>query len=140
MTAELRIERLTPEHEADAFEVVVELRTHLDQGEYARRLALQKAAGYELVGAFDGDRLIGVLGMRRVDTLARGPHLHVDDLVVRSSHRGCGIGTKLLTFAEQDAHSRGLVALFLDSRPEVIDFYEHRGYAAHTALLMRKRL
>ncbi len=140
MTTELRIERLSPEHQADAFEVVVELRTHLDRGEYERRLELQQAAGYELVGAFEGDRIVGVLGMRRVDTLARGPHLHVDDLVVRSSHRGSGIGKRLLAFAEQDARDRGLVALFLDSRQEVIGFYEHLGYAAHTALLMRKRL
>ncbi|MCX4241592.1 GNAT family N-acetyltransferase [Paraliomyxa miuraensis] len=140
MTNELRIERLTPEQATDAFEVVVELRTHLDQGEYARRLALQRAAGYELVGAFEGDRIVGVLGMRRVDTLARGPHLHVDDLVVRSSHRGRGIGKQLLGFAEQDARERGLVALFLDSRQEVIGFYEHLGYGAHAALLMRKPL
>ncbi len=138
--AELRIERLTPAQEAEAFEVVVELRTHLDFEEYARRLAIQKAAGYELVGAFEGDRMLGVLGMRRVDSLARGPHLHVDDLVVRSTHRGQGIGQRLLAFAEQDGRARGLVALFLDSRTEVITFYEHFGYEAHTALLMRKRL
>lgn len=135
----VRVARLGSEHEAEAFEVMVQLRTHLDQGEYARRLQTQKAAGYELVGAWQAERLVGVLGMRRVDTLARGAHLHVDDLVVRSELRGRGIGRRLLDFAEQDAQRRGLVALFLDSRQEVIAFYEHLGYEPHTALLMRKR-
>ncbi|AUX46379.1 uncharacterized protein SOCE26_079000 [Sorangium cellulosum] len=46
----------------------------------------------------------------------------------------------LLQFAEEYARSKQLAAVFLDSRTEVIPFYERFGYSAHAALLMRKRL
>jgi ribosomal protein S18 acetylase RimI-like enzyme len=96
--------------------------------------------GYELVGAFLGLRMVGVLGMRPVLTLARGAHLHIDDLIVREKDRKAGIGRALMAFAEKDAIARGLRAVFLDSRQEVTDFYRREGYSPHTSVLMRKRI
>ncbi|WP_327219940.1 GNAT family N-acetyltransferase [Caballeronia catudaia] len=58
-----------------------------------RRTGLQSSAGYELVGAFQNDQLIGVIGMRPVHTLARGAYLHVDDFVVSAEARRSGAGT-----------------------------------------------
>ncbi len=134
-----------------AFEVLRELRTHLTPKLFAERLARQRERGYELLGAFapggEGaagsagpETLVGVLGMRPVETMARGPHLHVDDLVVAGGHRGRGVGRRLLARAEEIARERGLAAVFLDSRPEVLGFYEKLGYGPHTATLVRKVL
>ncbi len=131
-----------------AFEVLRELRTHLTPELFAARLGRQRERGYELLGAFapgspeatGPDTLVGVLGMRPVETMARGPHLHVDDLVVAGGRRGRGVGRRLLERAEEVARERGLEAVFLDSRPEVLGFYEELGYRHHTATLVRKVL
>ena len=123
-----------------AFSVVHQLRTHLTQDEFVSRVRRQAMRGYSLTGAFLGDVLVGVMGAREVETLARGRHLHVDDLVVDVPSRSKGTGRALLKFAEEYARREKLTAIFLDSRTEVIPFYEKLGYSAHAALLMRKKL
>ena len=66
------------------------------------------------------------MGMRPVHTLARGPHLHVDDLVVDAAVRGSGAGHALMAYAEADARAREMSAVFLDARPDAIPFYERK--------------
>ena len=56
------------------------------------------------------------MGMRPVHTLARGPHLHVDDLVVDETFRKSGAGKALMAYAENDAKARGMSLVFLDAR------------------------
>ncbi|AZO76879.1 MULTISPECIES: GNAT family N-acetyltransferase [unclassified Bosea (in: a-proteobacteria)] len=134
------VRRLVPAEWPQAFPIVAQLRPALDEAEFLRRVQRQSFSGYELVGAFRDDQLVGVLGMRPVHTLARGGHLHVDDLVVDEKVRSGGIGKALLAFAEADAGSRGLTAVFLDARRQAIPFYERESYAFHTAPSMRKPL
>jgi GNAT superfamily N-acetyltransferase len=136
----LQVRRLAPCEWAATFPLIVQLRPHLDLAEFLRRVERQSYSGYELVGAFRDGRLIGVLGMRPVHTLMRGPHLHVDDIVVDETERNSGGGRALMAFAEDDAKARGMTALFLDARPEAIGFYETIGLALHTAPSMRKPL
>ncbi len=83
-------------------------------------------------------QLVAVLGMRPVEPLARGRHLHVDDLVVRTEDRGKGYGKALLSAAEEAAAKDHSMAVFLDSRSEVVGFYEKLGYGPHTVVLVRK--
>jgi GNAT superfamily N-acetyltransferase len=134
------VRRLADDEVAAAFEVVRELRGHLDLAEFLARVGRQRGAGYELVGAFAGDALVGVMGMRPMEMLSRGKFLYVDDLVTRASARRLGVGRALLAFAEADARSRGLTAVFLDSRPEAVGFYERCGFAARPTTLMKKDL
>ena len=81
-----------------------------------------------------------MLGMRPVHTLARGAHLHIDDLVVDEAARGSGAGRSLMAYAESDARARGMTAVFLDARPEAIPFYEREEYLLHPAPSMKKVL
>ncbi|MCP4565813.1 MAG: GNAT family N-acetyltransferase [Bosea sp.] len=134
------VRRLVPAEWREAFPIVVQLRTALDQAEFLQRVRRQSFSGYELVGAFSDGALVGVLGMRPVHTLARGGHLHVDDLVVDERVRSGGIGRALLAFAEEDARARGLNAVFLDARREAIPFYERERYDFHPAPSMKKLL
>ncbi|MGX1789351.1 GNAT family N-acetyltransferase [Bosea sp. NPDC055332] len=136
----ISVRRLVPAEWTQAFPVIAQLRSALDEAEFLRRVQRQSFSGYELVGAFRDGALVGVLGMRPVHTLARGPHLHVDDLVVDERVRSGGIGKALLAFAEEDARARGLTAVFLDARREAIPFYERERYAFHTAPSMKKLL
>lgn len=124
-----------------AWLVLKELRTGLSREQFRTSLNIQsRQQGYLLVGAFDSTELLGVMGMRPVHTFARGAHLHVDDLVVTESARGTGIGHRLLEYAESFARKYGMHQIFLDSRPEVIGFYERDGYRRHESILVKKRL
>ncbi|GIV59578.1 GNAT family N-acetyltransferase [Rhodocaloribacter litoris] len=140
-TGEVAIRLLEEPDLQEAFDVLRRLRTHLTWELFRERLDRQRRVqGYRLVGAFASGKVVGVLGMRPVETMARGPHLHVDDLVVAEHVRGRGIGRSLLAYAEQFARRHGLGAVFLDSRPEALPFYVALGYRHHTATLMRKAL
>jgi ribosomal protein S18 acetylase RimI-like enzyme len=137
---QFHIRRLEPREWAGIFPLVAQLRPHLDAEEFLRRARRQSHSGYELVGAFRDGRLVGVLGMRPVHTLVRGPHLHVDDIVVDERDRKLGGGRALMDYAEADARARGMNSVFLDARPEAIRFYEALGYALHAVPSMRKML
>ncbi|MCF7647217.1 GNAT family N-acetyltransferase [Bacillus subtilis] len=133
----ITIRRLTPTEWPNAFPVIAQLRS-LSQNEFLSRVKRQSYSGYELVGAFKQDTLIGVMGMRPVHTLARGSHLHIDDLVVDTTLRGSGAGRLLIEYAEADAKARDMSAIFLDARQEAILFYEAQNFTHHTAPSMRK--
>jgi hypothetical protein len=45
-----------------------------------------------------------------------------------------------MAFAEDDAKSRGMTAVFLDAQQAAIGFYQTLGFAMHTAPSMRKGL
>ena len=132
--------RIEPSAWAQAFPLIRQLRTALDEAEFLQRVRRQSHGGYELVGAYRDGRLIGVMGMRPVHTLARGPHLHVDDLVVDEAVRGSGAGRALMAYAEADARARGMGAVLLDARPDAIPFYEREQYTRHPAPSMKKTL
>jgi ribosomal protein S18 acetylase RimI-like enzyme len=134
------VRRLEPREWEGIFPLIVQLRPHLDREEFLRRVQRQSHSGYELVGAFRDGRLVGVLGMRPVHTLVRGPHLHIDDIVIDEGVRKSGGGRALMDYAVADARSRGMSSVFLDARPEAIGFYEAIGFALHTTPSMRKML
>jgi GNAT superfamily N-acetyltransferase len=135
----ISVRRLLPAEWALAFPLIAQLR-NLDEAEFLRRARRQAHGGYELVGAYLNDALVGVMGMRPVHTLARGPHLHVDDLVVDAAVRGSGAGHALMAYAEADARAREMSAVFLDARPDAIPFYEKENYVRHPAPSMKKSL
>ena len=82
----LDIRRLTPAEWGHAYPVIAQLRS-LDEAEFLARARRQSHSGYELVAAFLNGKIIGVLGMRPVHTLARGAHLHVCLLYTSPSPR-----------------------------------------------------
>ncbi|MEA2903470.1 MAG: hypothetical protein QOI12_857 [Alphaproteobacteria bacterium] len=135
-----QIRRLEPREWAGIFPVIAQLRPHLDEAEFLHRVRRQSHGGYELVGAFRDAALIGVLGMRPVHTLTRGPHLHVDDIVVVETERKSGCGRALMAYAEADARARGMASVFLDARQDAIGFYQALGFALHTTPSMKKIL
>lgn len=133
----IAVRRIEPAAWAQAFPLIAQLR-NLDEQEFLRRVRRQSHSGYELVGAYKDGVLIGVMGIRPVHTLARGPHLHVDDLVVDQAVRGSGAGRALMAYAEADALAREMGAVFLDARPDAVAFYERGQYALHPAPSMKK--
>jgi GNAT superfamily N-acetyltransferase len=120
-----------------ALQIMRQLRPSLDKAAFLQHLRGQ--SGYRLIGSFT-PMLSGLIGMRVVETLARGRYLHVDDLIVAESYRGQGIGRALMSFAEGEARRLDCSAVFLDSFGAVLPFYEKHGYASHDSTLVRKPL
>jgi predicted GNAT family N-acyltransferase len=52
-------------------------------------------------------------------------------MAVLQSHRGGGLGTRLLTTLEAEARKRGLVGILLHAQLAALEFYQRHGYQAH---------
>ena len=118
----------TDEEIAAAFPLVVQLRTHLERETFLATVRAQQAAGYRLYGGFESGRLVTAAGVRNAQTLSRGPHLFVDDLVTLDTEQGKGYATAMLRWLASDAKSRGLTRIFLDSRESAIGYYKQVGF------------
>jgi len=83
--------------------------------------------GGALIGAFDGERLVGfvVSGHKRGDESAELSAIFVD-----KDYRGKGAGSALMRAAEENAIRRGVRAMYIMSVPTAatVDFYVKQGY------------
>ena len=144
--AALRIERLDPAVPSHA----AALHALLD--EYARgetgggrpleaeamaRLPGLLAGRAHYVGllAFDGERPVGLANcFEGVSTFKARPLLNIHDLAVAASHRGRGVGRRLLAEAESVARERGCCKLTLEALEHnggAIALYRQVGFRAY---------
>ncbi|MGV8927987.1 MAG: GNAT family N-acetyltransferase [Ewingella sp.] len=133
------VRKLLPIEWSDAYRLISQLR-NLSREKFLESLRIQTLNGYELVGAFEDERMIGLMGFRPVHTLARGFHLHIDDLVVDEALRSAGTGKALLEFATNESQSKNMNFVFLDARKEAIPFYERNDFVHHPSPSMKKSL
>ncbi len=73
----------------------------------------------------------------------RGRDAFVDELYLRPQHRGQGIGTQTLAFAEDACRVLGVQALHLEvdfDNPKAQRLYHKVGYQRHDRFLMTKNL
>jgi GNAT superfamily N-acetyltransferase len=118
----------TDEEIAAVFPLVVQLRTHLREETFVATVRSQQAAGYRLYGGFEQGQLVTAAGVRNAQTLSRGPHLFVDDLVTLDTEQRKGYATAMLRWLASDAKSHGFARLFLDSRESAIGYYKQVGF------------
>lgn len=114
----------------DAFQVMKELRTHLDTNEF---LALVEEARekdmYQIYALYEKERIVAVTGFKLMITLYNGRSVWVCDLVTSRQHRSKGYGQKLLSFIEEWAIERGYESVGLSSglqRKDAHRFYEEK--------------
>jgi GNAT superfamily N-acetyltransferase len=139
----LRVVSVSAARLEEAFALLRHLRPALTRADLAEALRPGGPAhrlGYRLLGVEAEGRLVALAGSRPVVTLARGRHLHVDDVVVDPLWRGRGVGRILLEALETRARRRGLRALHLDSFTAAVPFYEALGFADVGCRPMVKRL
>lgn len=117
-----------------AFPLMRMLRDRIEAGTFLSEVRREQAQGYELIGAFDDDRLVALAGVRRTHSLARGEHLFVDDLVTDTTLHGRGYGSALLRWLAVRAAAEGIPSLHLDSRNTARGFYERMGFTFHTSI------
>ena len=73
----------------------------------------------------------------------RGQDAFIDELYLRPQHRGQGIGTQTLAFAEDACRVLGVQALHLEvdfNNPKAQRLYHKVGYQRHDRFLMTKNL
>ncbi len=109
-------EMRTKEQWLEAFQVMQELRQHLDEKTYLDLVeeAHQKDM-YRLYALYDEDELVAVTGFKPMITLYYGRFVWVCDLVTSEQHRSKGYGEKLLTFVENWALENGYQTVALSS-------------------------
>ena len=135
METELTIAELASDDAiAGVFDVAVVLRPDLERESFAGRVRAQQREGYRLIGGFVGERPVVLAGFRRQTTLARGPHLFVDDLVTAPDEQGKGYATAMLRHLARIARDQGLARIWLDRRDTARSYYERVGFTMHTSV------
>lgn len=87
--------------------------------------------GYECVGVYDGDRLIGISGLWLLTKYYVGRHMEPDNVFIHPDYRSDGVGEKLMQWIYDYARSKGCVASELNcyvSNDKGIRFWIRQGY------------
>ena len=113
----------------DAFPVMAQLRTHLDEATYLDYFEGMTTDGYRLIaGSVDGE-IVALAGIAAEVNMYYGRHLWVFELVTAADHRSEGHGRELLAYVGDWASERGCELLALSSgvqRTAAHRFYEER--------------
>ena len=119
----------TDEDIASAFDVMHQLRPHLEAATFVDRVRASERLGLQLVLHRVDGRVVAVAGFRLIEQLKAGLVLYVDDLVTDASERSKGYGDDLLHWLIDHARAQGCAAFELDSGVHRHD--AHRFYLRH---------
>lgn len=117
----------------EAFPIMQQLRTHLNENSYLELVidAIENDS-YKMFALYDRDEMVAVVGFKPMITLYYGRFVWVCDLVTNSKKRSNGYGEKLLTFVHTWAKDNGYTSVALSSglqRTDAHRFYEDKmGY------------
>ena len=112
------------------FPVMQQLRSHLDRTQFLPIVRRQQTQGYQLVYLEDEGSIRAVAGFRRIDNLAFGRVLYIDDLVTDTRVRSKGYGSQLLTWLRARARADGCSSVQLNTgvqRKDTQRFYDREG-------------
>ena len=123
-------ELVTEKDWRNAFPIMQQLRTHLDEASF---LSLVKEAkeleNYQLVSLYDDGKMVAVVGFMPMLTLYHGKFVWVCDLVTDSNVRSKGYGEILLSYVHDWAENNGFDIVSLSSGLQRVDahrFYENK--------------
>lgn len=133
----------TPADLENLYPLLTELRNHLTYESFLETYYnAHKNDQYELVGFYEEENLIGLIGYRVLYDFVRGRHLYIDDLITVDTIRSQGLGGKILEFAEDKARelkcTGGLRLCAALENERGIKFYEKNGWKARTFAFTKK--
>ena len=114
----------------DCFDVMSELRPHLQRESFVPLVRAMEPDGFRLAFIRSSGRVVAVAGYRVSTNLFYGKNLYVDDLVTTDAQRSQGHGRDLLAWLRALAIEKGCAALHLDSgvqRKRAHAFYQREG-------------
>jgi diamine N-acetyltransferase len=121
---------------------------HLMFDENIARSALAEMIGNDSLGRIwlihVGDGAVGYLVLTLGYSLEYGGRdAFIDEVYIRSSHRGQGIGTSALSFAEEQCRMLGVQALHLEvdrANTNAYRVYRKVGFIDHERYMLTKRI
>lgn len=126
-----------------AFAIIRELRPRLSLEDFLEiRHAARSRDEYRLIGIFEDECCLSIMGFRILFDFVHGRHLYVDDLVTTATQRSRGLGRRLLEFAEDEANRLDCETIRLCTGIENADgirFYRKNGWE-NRALVFKKKL
>jgi GNAT superfamily N-acetyltransferase len=140
----LTIKELKNENQwKEAFLIMNQLRTDLDEEEYLQLVKDMSKEGYIMFALWEGMKIIAVIGVIKLTNLYYGKHIWVYDLIVDESKRSKGYGDKLLSYVQQWGKGIGCETVALSSalsRTEAHRFYENKLEFNKTSYVFKKKL
>ena len=141
---ESTITELTSEDEwLDAYPVMAQLRTHLDEDSYLAYLREMDEDGYHLFALRTDEGIVSLAGLVIRLNMYYGRHVWVHELVTDEDHRSEGYGLELLSFVEDwaEEHECELVALSSGlQRDDAHRFYEERAEMEPASYVFKQSL
>lgn len=137
------VELTTEEQWREAFPVMLELRTHLDEDTFVAMLREMAPQGYRLLAVRDDGAIKALAGIAYLTNLYYGRHIWVYDLITTATERSKGYGAALLGHVEHMARELDCDTLSLASGLQRLDahrFYQQRMGLSPTAYTFQKSL
>jgi ribosomal protein S18 acetylase RimI-like enzyme len=97
------------------WEVVHELRPHLDQEHYLTLILYMIDEGYKMIYIEENGKAVSFCGYRITTMLHRGRSIYIDDLCTLPEARGKGHAKALLNHVLKEAKKEELKSVHLDS-------------------------
>jgi GNAT superfamily N-acetyltransferase len=117
---------------AATFDVMRQLRPHLDRGDYVARIRqLMASDGLRVLALHDDGVVRAVAAYRLMDMLYLGKLMYVDDLVTDASVRSRGYGSRMVARLREEALALGCREIQLISRTvreQAHRFYFREGF------------
>lgn len=105
-----------PQACAACFELMRELRSHLESAQaFREQIERQAAQAYRLLAAWDDGQAVALAGYRLQENLLYGRFVYIDDLVVASQARSRGLGKQMIDAVREEARRLGCAYLVLDT-------------------------
>lgn len=122
-------ELLNREEWLQAFGVMKQLRTHLNEESYLELLGEMKKEGYKIFALFVNEKVVAIAGVIILTNLYYGKHVWVNDLVTEENERSKDYGQEILSFVSTWAKDNGCSVIALSSglqRVQAHKFYESK--------------
>ena len=107
------------------------LNASIDEKTLELHLTQMIQEGYQCIGAFEGEVLIGICGFWMLTKYYVGKHIEPDNVIVHPKYQSQGVGAKLLNYLENFALQEACVASELncyDKNIKAHQFWEKEGY------------
>ncbi len=112
----MKVHHATTEEDFEkCFEVIHELRPHLEREDFVELMYDMTDEGYHLTYIEEEGRAVAACGYRYLNFLFTGPHIYIDDLSTLPDFRGKGYAGALLDHTIELAREKELNAITLDS-------------------------
>ncbi|MDT0607492.1 GNAT family N-acetyltransferase [Croceitalea rosinachiae] len=121
----------------DKMESIVPLAFELNRGKITHEVLenrlkkMLKMGGYECVGVYDNDELIGICGVWILYKLYAGKHIEPDNVFVKKEYRSRGVGELMLDYVFEYAKKIGCEAAevnFYVANKKGQQFWERQGF------------